>query len=282
LLYPHPAGGHKTRLARTPFRELRVDFDDGTFVRALKTDELIGPYQVQISTADYVNDYSLLVSDGKITSDNSELFTALGRLSVTIYTLPDDRRVKTTQARESGAEETPEGEEYVWVRTADGRMVRKRNRQESHHLAIKPVSQQLTAWLRRRVFERSSAGEGNIASIYLQVAKQLSGMTLPGDALGKSTQPELIERIHDLMKRTSDFSRYGLSPQFPGERFIEVLRSAPEYTWEAVARALEPYLTSLDTRLDALESTRSLVDKYVETANSFLHNKTISFSVQEG
>jgi hypothetical protein len=84
------------------------------------------------------------------------------------------------------------------------------------------------------------------------------------------------------MKRTSDFSRYGLSPQFPGERFIEVLRSAPEYTWEAVARALEPYLTSLDTRLDALESTRSLVDKYVETANSFLHNKTISFSVQEG
>jgi len=102
LLSTTPGRGYKTYLAKTPFKTFELTFGGGARVLVEKdSDQLVGGYTVTITSGDAdgtVRTFPLKAApdQGLKTDQNpfDELHNALSELSVSLYFLPDDRKVK--------------------------------------------------------------------------------------------------------------------------------------------------------------------------------------------
>lgn len=112
LLSTQPGGGRKTSLATTPFERFEVHFSGGSNVIVDKeSGQLRGGYRVSIVGPDDQRESFPLTCgpDGGIKPDGNpiqELYHSIARLGVSLYFLPDDRRV---QAELSGDAPAPRG-----------------------------------------------------------------------------------------------------------------------------------------------------------------------------
>lgn len=296
-----PGGGKKTYLAQTAFERFEVQFSDGASVIVDKSGKrLVGSFSVNISIpGTETKVYKIRAGlDGSIKANDNpiqELLSALTDLKVSLYFLPDDRRVQGDFPEQSF-------EENAWRRPILLSHIPPRDRKkflslaperyvvnsvddldptESHHLDIRPVLTTLTNFLRRQAIQGSNAGEENAGSIYLRVVEGLTRVSWSSVNPGVSDD-RLIERINGIDRRINQFSRFGLQGAFPAEKFIVAFQSANVQEQAGIIGVLGPYLEGLEARLNALQELYDIVSTFVETLNSFFSNKKLWFDVQSG
>lgn len=153
---------------------------------------------------------------------------------------------------------------------------------ELQHLDIAPVLADISTWFRRRAFQGSNAGEENATSIYLRVVNQIAALEGSSPAAGANYESTLVSRLNALAKQMDSFTRFGLIPPFPADRFLTVFVDAGSAAKRTIATVLEPYVDGIEARLKALEEVRDLLATYVETTNSFLTAKSLEFTLQGG
>jgi energy-coupling factor transporter ATP-binding protein EcfA2 len=297
-----PGGGRKTFLAQTPFRTFEVEFIGGTTVKVEKPGKLIGDYTVTIVEPSGKNEkFTLRASpDGSLKQEGNpfdELLGSLSKLQVSLYFLPDDRRVQADFAddmpeiatQRAGPYRMKKGsarsllvptsplshERWMFDQAAGGIL------EESHHLEIEPVLAALVNSLRRQAILGSNAGEGNASSIYLRVVEGLRSVANPGPDAPTLPASQLIQRIEALNVKTAEFSKFGLHARFPADKFIAAVGDASAQQ-PALQGVLGPYLEGLEARLEAMQELYDIVSTYVETLNSFFANKSIGLDVQRG
>jgi energy-coupling factor transporter ATP-binding protein EcfA2 len=296
LLTPQDRQGHKTFVARTPFKRFAVYFDDGTNLSAEKTGELIGDYSVSINFPDRDQaKFNLKAgAESKVRNDEqlNGLLAELVRLSIAMYFLPDDRRVRSSlgiRIRSTlGREDTLElDDNLLFLENLRRQEFLSHSRssqddRESHHLDLAPVIASINTWFREHAFEGSNVGEESATSIYLQVIAQIASLAGASDLSAKKDGSNLGTRLAALATEVSAFSPFGLIQPFPADKFIATVESANPQARGTIETVLKPYLDGLTARLKALTVVRDLLANYVETINSFLTDKSMEFTLQSG
>jgi energy-coupling factor transporter ATP-binding protein EcfA2 len=302
LLSPQIGKGEKTYVARTPFKNLIITFNDGSCVSATRENaQLSGSYTVLVSQPNALTEeFSINANaDGLVPRDSEgakKLLLRLAKLDIGLYFLADDRSVRATLGSNAESEEMSEDPTpaRAWSTYATSVALARRVQLEvggqldpqrgSHHLNIAPVLDKLNTWFREHVYLGSSAGEENATSIYLRVIEQiamLAGSRAVPRVHAKSTFA-LPNRITKLSKRIEAFSRFGLITPFPATKFLDAFHKANEPAKRTIATVIEPYIDGIEARLNALDQVRAVILTYVETINEFLTGKTIHFSLQTG
>jgi energy-coupling factor transporter ATP-binding protein EcfA2 len=288
LLYPHPAKGQKTYIARTPFKKFVVFFDDGSFISAERIRGVAGNYTIRIKRAhSRPRSYRLKLSSANVidtTPTLTAMFRELSTFSPPLYFLPDDRHAFNSSAPSSEPENElmyeAVGQQIIATRRLRA-SINRGAKEDSHDLDVAPVLRELNSWFRQHAFQGTNTGEENATSIYLRIVNQIANFKTSSPSPAKE-DTSLVKRLEALAKRLESFTRFGLIPSFPAERFVSNFNSANSSAKTTIETVLGPYVDGIEARLKALESIRDLITNYVETINSFLSAKFIGFTLEGG
>jgi len=90
----------------------------------------------------------------------------------------------------------------------------------------------------------------------------------------------LVERIKRIEKRNKDFSKYGLSPSFNGQKLLDAIDKASTDKFKNIRPIIVPYLDSIEAKLDALDEIQVTIERFISTINSFMVDKSVTFSIR--
>jgi energy-coupling factor transporter ATP-binding protein EcfA2 len=313
LLSPAPNRRHRTRLARTPFRDFAVTLSNGDTILAHKTDELVGNLEISVSNGRKLLlkqfyplnstgvvdskqvrliEERLLVEEvgesGQLVEVESEIaeprdledqyIKYLSLTKVYPYFLADNRRFYSDSFKLE--EDPPNYEMFLrWQREK----VREAAEPADSSLAaeLADALRRTSSWLRRQVISGTAQGSQGADAIYLQVLSQLVGPA--AHMVNESPSIEHMgKRIEELAVRSKQFSEFGLVPSIQSEPFLELLGQADPERVSIIEDVLSPYLDGQRARLDFLQQSESLIRTFVETVNSFLVNKRLIYNLQRG
>ena len=288
LLAPQLRAGHRGYIRRTPFKRFTIYFDDGASVSAEKKAELVGAYSVCVAQNQSERTYHLTTDARGIIEETPDLLSLvqhLRRFSPAIYFLPDDRRVRSTldDDGENPDELSPVRAPYRYERYLGEQLsLSSRDNRESHHLNINPVLDQTNFWFRKHALQGTSTGEENATSIYLRVVEQINRLGSSSTTAPSNQSNGFIDRLNALAREADAFAQFGLLASFPASEFITTIREAGSAARNTITTVLEPYVDGMEARLNALKAVRDLIATYVDTTNSFLTNKSLSFTLGDG
>lgn len=290
-------GGHKTFISETPFQQFSVELSDGASVKVTKFgDRLVGAFKFDVTTVSGLsNTFQFKVDkDGKVKPSSSsiqESIDAVVQLGVSLYFVPDDRKVQSGLIEMRGAE-IRSRDSYYSISEIDGvthtfydpdrRAAMNRGQSDSHHLQIKPVIDALFAWLRNGVIAGANTGEENASSIYLRVMGNLGAIEAIPFSQPAEPDYDFRETIEDLDADISMFAQYGLLPGFPAEKFVDQFELASLHNQNTIRAILRPYLDGLKARLNALRELYDVIHVYSTTLNSFFSGKIVQVNAQRG
>ncbi len=297
ILSSAPGGGRKTYIAQTPFKRFYIGLGNDASISVIK-EQLVGSYDLTIvGPLKRSQTFKIKATqDGQVKSEGNQidkLLFALDHLDLSLYFLPDDRKVQgdfpeefmdTPRIQRVKSSHLIPRERQLVSAYYDGLISVSAGiaeQSESHHLNIQPVLSRLTETLRRQAIQGSNVGEENAGSIYLRVIEDLKTLSFPSQDT-RSSARDLVDRILSISQRVEQFSRFGLHGIFPSESLMEALKDANARDRATILVVLEPYLEGLEGRLSALQELYDIVSTYVDTMNSFLSNKIISFDTQSG
>ncbi len=150
----------------------------------------------------------------------------------------------------------------------------------SREIALSQALNTAARWLSRRAVQATNLGSMNVHSAYTNVLTHLvstSKLKKPSADI-----QNLISRLKKIEKRTDQFSVYELATQLSMVDFINALRLKSQSKQSLSAGLLEPYVDSLEGRLDALKPTYQIVDKFITIVNDLLTDKSLEFSLSHG
>jgi energy-coupling factor transporter ATP-binding protein EcfA2 len=296
-LSPSLNEGLRTYFAQTPFRRFDLELLDGTSIRVMKTDGLIGPYRVQMDGAISV-DLSIEVdADGDVPQqpDVQALSVALRQLGVDLLFVRDDRRIQTTY-RFIEEDDDYEFEEYDRLRVTTGvgrldRSLRQYRQLYGRHyvspsamrevgLYVDPVISAVNDWIKDYAYRLGSTGDQDASFVYLDVLKALK--TRVGKPAKSDAANALRKELLQLSKRAEKFNRYGLISQYPFAAFIEAVSDANPHNADYMSAVLNPFVDSIKKRLNALETLQEVLERFESSLNSYLRDKYVELDVLTG
>lgn len=203
----------------------------------------------------------------------------LNQVSMDPYFLADNRRIYSdhfTPASSHGV--THYDYELVNVRRYG---VAERDRSSLAN-ELEDALQRTGSWLRQQVISGTAQGSQGVDAIYLDVLSRLVGTASTHIVNEEASLSDVAKRLGELDARSKQFSEFGLVPYVRAEPFITLLNEGDPSRASIIEGVLTPYLDGQRARLDSLQATESLIRTFVETVNSFLVNKRMTYSLRNG
>lgn len=283
--------GHRSYLARVPFRHLRVTLDPATTVEAYRTGPtLVGTYRLRISRgktllaeAEAIVDPDLAVRSSTTgTPEQRDIWQSLLRglaaLDLTFFLLTDDRR--SDEPRETEMPMLPEGLDLEAVSRRTLLWNRHRER-EGADLRLEETVERLEKWIRDEALKGTNIGEAGTHTVYADIAKRIAQTRRPGRP-SKAASDQLVRSLLALESRSRPYASLGLVSPPNLTEIVSALESSPPARRQLIANVVSPYVDSLRARLDALQEIQELVTLFLERINSFFRNKTVSYELARG
>lgn len=314
--------GHRTYLAKTPFRELHVKFHDDSSLRVQKKKGLVGTYDVTLDrkgglrkiTTTYEAGADLRVRGNRFGDVDSAVLEEFLRLEeAALYqanigkVLQSDLALKTLEKRRSGERAYLEFLRSI-VKTplflADDRSLysddpeinRTRDllarREESERrdkltrlvfLELQVTIRRVNDVLRRLTLGGQNDGSANSYAIYASVLRELVGQP-PSDGRPPSEIPRsALAELDEIAQISPSFERYELVPRFDVDEYRTLLQRVSDTELSDIAeRVVSPFLSSVRARFDALREAHTLLDALVPTINAFLRDKRVVYTTRDG
>jgi energy-coupling factor transporter ATP-binding protein EcfA2 len=282
--------GHRTYLARVPFRRLRVVLDRATEVEAFRTgSNLVGDYNLRFLMQGQVvaETKAILGPDGRIspatrqTRDEQRrwgaFITALANLDLSFFYLRDDRRSDEFPGVDA---DTPETLAEI-SRRYNQHILGRESRDEDADGRLADTLDRLQRWIRDEALRRANIGEEGTRVVYADIAKRIAA-TREAEEEPERATADLEPSLRDLEKRSKPFAAIGLISPPHLTDIVETLRSSPPETQRLIASVISPYVDSLRTRLDAQQDLMELVTLFVSRVNQFFRDKVASYSLEGG
>lgn len=286
LLATHQTRGYKSNIARTPFRLFRVELLNGISIVAERTGaRLQGAFVMRVTRGgaelastvfDTDSNYSVPAEVYRRPT-TVKLLEVIRQLDLSIYFLSDDRQIHL--GAESEYVESEEG--YVEFLDSDtGSFVRQR----SHGRPIAPTQRALKRaedWLLKQAIFDSNQGEENANLTYATILTNLAESPMAKEEDMPPVE-KLCAILLSLEERTASFSRFGLLPPLETAGVREALMKTEPERRLVVFKVLKPYIDVARERLNARQEIQTLVAAFVDDINSFLKDKEVKFTLQEG
>jgi energy-coupling factor transporter ATP-binding protein EcfA2 len=287
LLSPTTTKGHRTFLARTPFKLFKVKLGTDIQIIIEKLDEnLVGSYTATIiRNGEELFNGTLNVNE-KMSITQKEVaamvFTQhLADLDLTLYFLSDDRKTQSTQIIQDEQEHLLLHQEEELILRKEGRR-RRHILPESSEQNLNLAIERLERWIRTEALKGSTEGEANTNTIYADIVKRIAR------AKGRSTKTsanifsDIRKSLLELENRSNAYAEYSLISPLQVGGLITTLDAATGATRQIIANVLAPYVDGLRARMNALQDVQKLIQTFINSVNSFFHNKVISFDLSDG
>lgn len=280
--------GHRGFLARTPFRRLLVRLGSDTEVSVTRpTESLVGSFQIKVTKYDReLIHTAILVDQNNRVPEQASLTEYLGildGLNVALFFLSDDRKGRSSSDVGDDAEE-----ERLLFRlqhealAQTGRLQTKADTLLRSEHALELAIGRFVNWVRNQALVGSTTGELNTNTVYADIIRRISKPRTGRPAASERDLATLVESLRQLEVRNRSYASFGLTSPLNIEPIVGSAASASPATRRIVASVLGPYVDGLRARLEALAGVQDVIAVFVQSVNSFLFNKAVSFNLRAG
>lgn len=306
--------GHRTALYKVPFRLLEVTLASGATLRAERTESLTN----KVLRLSILKTGGQLAAQWDYTprAEAMRTFTGMEDIIVEIASDGRPRMRRVTKAR-SDKEKKPIGEEIylqalkevsptVYMLSADRhldsdsvadpsdevelrRLLRFDEPKRINDLVVRSrtvaLSQALNAasrWISQKAVVGTNRGSMNVHTVYSNVLRHLGGSTQDQSESQQIDLNKLISRLCGIEERAAQAARYELATELSMNDFRRALQVRAKSKAMLAAQLIEPYVRSLEGRLEAIEPVYKIVDRFISLLNQFLGDKTIAFKLSHG
>jgi predicted ATPase len=287
LAWEHRAG-HKSFVARTKFRRVTIDFTNQRRIIAFRKGEsLAGSFTMclekkgeTVAQTEFLADSrNGIPLDSPNEQENDLFLDRLRDMNLALYLLGDDRRVSISSPegarryldRRRRADLASEEEAYrvVWAREQQDR--------DPEQIAVRLLEEsmdRLRAWIRDHVMRGSTRGESDVHEIFTGIVENIASDAVRTQRKKATRREHLMERIRAIEDRNR--------PGFNGQKLLNAISTASVNRFKDIRPIIVPYLESLEAKLDALSDIQGTIHRLITTLNSFVTDKTASFSLGRG
>lgn len=153
----------------------------------------------------------------------------------------------------------------------------------SREIALSQALGAAAKWIGRKAILGANQGSMNVHSVYVDVLHHLlAPSATQSDASSADTVPHLVKKLSDIELRMTEHAKYELATKLSTSDFRRALSAKSKSKSKLAAELLQPYIRSLETRLEAVAPIYRLIDRFVNIINGFLSDKTIDFKLSQG
>ena len=153
----------------------------------------------------------------------------------------------------------------------------------SREIALSQALSNAASWLSRKAVIGTNKGSMNVHSVYGDVLRKLLSPSAPKERPVESvTTKDLVSHLEYIDSKTAEHARYELSTHLPTDEFREALGKHKTEKSELAAEVLEPYIKSVQGRLEAVDPIYQLIDRFITIINELLRDKEITFKLSQG
>ena len=285
--------GHRTSLGMIPFGRFDVALNNGLTVFADRERPSAGSYryglkqgeEVVVATHIQFDEDGEIIDNQRIDKELDEMLSLVERsVGADIYYIGDDRSVESDRLRMRGPEDDIHYARSHFHMENIGSFRRRKRRpggsnQRNDDLFVALAA--ATEWARRQVIGATRVGTASTNSIYTDVIRRIAA---PQISAGEA-QPlpsNFLTKIDELEERDRDYEPFGLASGFAGKDLREALTAAGPSSRQVIMEILQPYLESVEARLEAVSSLQSTLSTFVIWMNRLLKDKYVTLRLPRG
>jgi energy-coupling factor transporter ATP-binding protein EcfA2 len=154
----------------------------------------------------------------------------------------------------------------------------------SREIALSQALSAAARWISRKAVIGTNQGSTNVHSVYGDVLRKIVSPSrrATGQDLKSSVKlTDLLDKLLVIENKSAEHARYELATHLSTKDFRRALSGGSQKSVLA-AELLQPYIQSLEGRLDAVEPIYQLIDRFVTIVNGLLSDKTITFKLSQG
>jgi energy-coupling factor transporter ATP-binding protein EcfA2 len=317
LLSSSNKNGHRTALAKIPFRQILVKLSDGTLISATRREGALSyPVEYAISrpgkdeirwshfSKGHMEQY---FRDHYVRSVHSSAHQVAGRfelspnLEFSQAYISSSFEVSDSASEERFLAELKNLELNLVFITSDRRIMndalsdgisndaeRSQNQRSDDPIAnartryLEAALSTAGRWVGKKLIRASNAGSKNSNEIYSELVIRLASADLNENDTTDIELESLRDELNNVSVRNKGYVRYGLAPRLDVRKILDVLNHAEVKNKNAVKMVVRPYIRSLRARLDALEPVYNSIRTFTENLNDFFSGKKITYVAGRG
>ncbi len=216
--------------------------------------------------------------EGAVLRGEQHYLDALKKHVPSLFILTADRRLDSDAVSDPSDEiELRRQMQYEQPKRINELVVRSRE------IALSQALSNAGRWLSRQAVRGTNQGSTNVHHVYGQVLRKIASQnTRSGTEPEKAQVTEMLSQLGHIDKKSAELATYELSTHLPAVDFKKALGSKSRKKQELAVELLAPYLASVQSRIDAIEPTYKLVDRFIKIVNSLLSDKVIQFKLSQG
>lgn len=316
LLSGGDKNGHRTYLAKIPFRQIIIKLSDGTIIGASRREgALTFPVEYNITRPGGAeirwNHFSKGHMEQYLRDQYIMSFNSAHQMQLN---MTDDHResfMRATGVEKLGDSDSASEERFlaelknvgldIYFITSDRRIISdtlgdvtgNENERNQSSRNDDPIvfarTRYLEAalafagrWVGRQLIRASNAGSKSSNDIYSDLIMKLANADLNENITIESEIDSLRNDLKNIRIRARGYVKYGLAPRLEVKKILDVLNLAEGKNKNAVKMVVRPYISSLQARYAALEPIYNSIRTFTENLNEFFNEKTISYIAGRG
>lgn len=212
-------------------------------------------------------------------SDEDSYLNTLKEHSPTVFFVSADRKLQSDDVEESR-------DDYELNRFL-------RNSSSTKLSDIVPRSRELildqslsaaSAWISRAALLGANQGSVNVHAVFTDIVTRLGTVSQTEESTQKGDDRETLLRtkMDEIVAWSKKHAKYELSTPLAMSDLRNALENVPRVQRHLAGILLQSYIDSVIGRLEAVEPTYLLIDKFITTLNSLLADKELTFRLSRG
>lgn len=155
----------------------------------------------------------------------------------------------------------------------------------SREIALSQALSASARWISRKAVQSTNRGSMNVHSVYGDVLKRLVSRNTKSAAAVAATAvsiPELLRQLSTIDTKSEAHAHYELATHLPTVDFRRTLAGRRTQKTALAAELLQPYVKSVEGRLEAVDPIYQLIDRFIKIVNGLLTDKAIDFKLSQG
>ncbi len=295
LISSKDKSGYKTKLAKTKFAKLEVEFGNGLVIGAKrKANIFVGTFTYYLkqgtrtlksvelkSTADL----SINLEPGsKEDAKYQEILKLIKELNITIFYLSDDRKIlnsTTSSDYEGGSHKNIYLSDSDIVYGSDYEKVAIKKYFNEKRVAVEPAVERLLDWIRNKTISGSKTGEKNSQVIFADIFRGLNKIIQSG--IINKNKEQLLAEVTEIENEVEPFVSLGLIESFDSNTIKTSIKNVrDEEQLNYINILVSPFLESIKAKLKAFEQLQQTISLFLTTINQYYLNKRVHFNLNEG
>lgn len=288
LLSPQMNDGHRTQLSKEKFKSIRVKFIDGQAVSVHRVSGFLGSYEYIFDGPRAEGRIKVQQVSNKVPSsaDVHKIAMLLENVSPTMVFVNDNRTIRSTHSpwdvRGYLNNVLSHGNRYITAYEEEGVVYTEDPTIDGlASVGLERLLKQTYRLLVENALESSVRANEGAGHVYLQVIKTMSRPKTERKTDNLSEMNGLHQRFYNIMHKLEQYSKYGI---FQGERISEIfslINSSNNHAQSQMAEVIEPYIASVESRIDSNKALMQQMLAFDEGVNRFLKRKRMILSINE-